>query len=236
MNKFIEKIVVPKSFLITRDCAPVGRDATATAMARLEKDMSGLLEDPVLEPTEKMKLYNQSMNRLLTYDRKQDPEPGDPFPDPVVPVEDPKEDLENDLTITLPPSLRSKGQYLYQKLKGTLQWNDKGEILTEDNQPISGSHITDLINTAIQTQRKIRTLPTGWDILIKSYKKLTFQRGYWGVVPSFNHKRRCGNPNQNPNQILNQNLNQNLNRNLNGNQRFQEKSTSGRVYKRESIP
>ena len=73
MNKFIEKIVVPKSFLITRDCAPVGRDATATAMARLEKDMSGLLEDPVLEPTEKMKLYNQSMNRLLTYDRKQDP-------------------------------------------------------------------------------------------------------------------------------------------------------------------
>ena len=108
MNKFIEKIVVPKSFLITRDCAPVGRDATATAMARLEKDMSGLLEDPVLEPTEKMKLYNQSMNRLLTYDRKQDPEPGDPFPDPVVPVEDPKEDLENDLVITLPPAPVSK--------------------------------------------------------------------------------------------------------------------------------
>ena len=41
MNKFIEKIVVPKSFLNVRDCAPVGRDATATAMARLEKDMSG---------------------------------------------------------------------------------------------------------------------------------------------------------------------------------------------------
>ena len=145
-----------------RDCAPVGRDATATAMARLEKDMSGLLEDPVLEPTEKMKLYNQSMNRLLTYDRNQDAEPVDPFPDPVVPVEDPKEDLEDDLAITLPTSLRSKGQHLYQKLKGTLQWNDKGEILTEDNRPISGSHITDLINMAIRTQRKIRKLPTGW--------------------------------------------------------------------------
>ena len=68
MNKFIEKIVVPKSFLNTRDCVPVGKDATATVMARLEKDMSGLLEDPVLEPTEKMKQYNQSMNLLLTYD------------------------------------------------------------------------------------------------------------------------------------------------------------------------
>ena len=32
----------------------------------------------------------------------------DPFPDPVVPVEDPKEDLEDDLAITLPTSLRSK--------------------------------------------------------------------------------------------------------------------------------
>ena len=80
----------------------------------------------------------------------------------MVPVEDPKEDLEDDLAITRPTSLRSKGQHLYQKLKGTLQWNDKGEILTEDNRPISGSHITDLINTAIQTQRKIRKLPTGW--------------------------------------------------------------------------
>ena len=80
-----------------------------------------------------MKLYNQLMNCLLTYDRKQDPEPVDPIPDPVVSVEDPKEDLEDDLAITLPPSLRSKGQHLYQKLKGTLQWNDKGEILKEDN-------------------------------------------------------------------------------------------------------
>ena len=78
---------MPKSFLNTRHCAPVGRDATA--MARLEKGMSGLLEDPILEPTEKMKLYNQPMNRLLTYDRKQDPEPVDPFPDPVAPVEEP---------------------------------------------------------------------------------------------------------------------------------------------------
>ena len=165
MNKFIKKIVVPKSFLNDRHCAPVGSDATATAMARLEKDISGLLEDTVLEPTEKMKLYNQSMNCLLTYDRKQDPEPVDPFPDPLVPVEDPKEDLEDDLAINLPPSLRSKGQHLYQKLKGTLQWNDKGKILTEDNRPISGSHITDLINTAIRTQRKLPTL-------IKSYKRL----------------------------------------------------------------
>ena len=80
----------------------------------------------------------------------------------MVPVEDPKEDLEDDLAITLPTSLRSKVQYLYQKLKGTLQRNDKCEILTDDNQPISGSHITDLINMAIQTQRKIRKLPTSY--------------------------------------------------------------------------
>ena len=49
------------------------------------------------------------------------PKPVNPFPDPVVPVEDPKENLEYDLAITLPPSLKSKGQHLYQKLKGTLQ-------------------------------------------------------------------------------------------------------------------
>ena len=177
MNKFIKKIVVPKSFLNARDCAPVGRDATATAMARLEKDMSGLLEDPVLEPTEKMKLYNQSMNLLLTYHRKQDP------------VEDPKEDLENDLAITLPPSLRSKGQHLYQKLKGTLQWNDKGEILTEDNQPISGSHITDLINMAIRPHRKIRKLPTGWGYFNQNLQEANIPERLLGRGPQFSTAR-----------------------------------------------
>ena len=43
-----------------------------------------------------------------------------PFPDLMVPVEpfqDPKEDLEDNLAITLPSSMRSKGQLLYQKFK-----------------------------------------------------------------------------------------------------------------------
>ena len=52
----------------------------------------------------------------------------DPFPDPVVPVgpfQVPKEDIEDYLGIS--------GQHLYLKLKVTLQWNDIGEVLTEDN-------------------------------------------------------------------------------------------------------
>ena len=85
---------MPKSFLNTRHSAPVGRNATV--MSRLEKDMSGLLEDLVLEPTEKNEAV-QSVDKLsVTYDQKRNPEPVDPFPDPVVPVEDPKEDLESD--------------------------------------------------------------------------------------------------------------------------------------------
>ena len=36
------------------ETGPVGRDAAATAMARLEEDMSGQLEQPTLEPTEKI--------------------------------------------------------------------------------------------------------------------------------------------------------------------------------------
>ena len=100
------------------------------------------------------------MNHLLTYDQKQDLV--HPFPD-LVPAEDPKEDLENDLAIILPTYLRSKGEHLYQKLTGTLQWNGKGKSLTEDNHSNSGSHITDLINMAIRIQRKLRKLQTGWE-------------------------------------------------------------------------
>ena len=57
MSKFFEKNLVPKTFLNTRHFTPVVRDVIDTAIARFEKDMGGLLEDPILEPTEKMKLY-----------------------------------------------------------------------------------------------------------------------------------------------------------------------------------
>ena len=87
-----------------------------------------------------MKLYNQS-NYLLIYDQNQDFKSLDHFPDPVELFQVSIEDLENGLAITLPTSLSSKGQHLYQKLKGTLQWNGKGEILTEDNPTINESHI-----------------------------------------------------------------------------------------------
>ena len=91
---------------------------------------------------------------MLIYDRKQDLDPVDPFPDPVEPLQSHKEILEDGLAITLPVSLRRKGQHLLQKLKGTLQWNDKYEILTEDNCPISGSHITDLIYRLFECREK----------------------------------------------------------------------------------
>ena len=108
-----------------------------------------------------------------------------PFPYPVVPVEYLKEDLEEDLAITLPTPLRSKDQHLYQKLKGSLQWNDKGEILMEDNHPISRSHITDLINTAIQTKRKIRKFPTGWEYFNQKLQEANIPERLLGRDPQF---------------------------------------------------
>ena len=121
------------------------------------------------------------------------------------------------MAITLLPSLRSKGQHPYQKLKETLQWNDKGEILTEDNQPISRSHITDLINTAIRTQRKIRKLPTGWGYFNQKLQEANILEKSLGHGPQFQPQEEVWKPE--PESDGNQN----------GNQRFQEKK-----YKWES--
>ena len=109
-------------------------------------------------------------------------------------MEDPKEVLEDDLAITLPPSLRSKGLHLYQKLTGTVQWNDKGKILTEDNQPISGSHITDLINTAMRTQRKIRKLPTSWGYFNQKLREANIPERLLGCGPQFQPQEEVWKP------------------------------------------
>ena len=67
----------------------------------------------------------------------------------------------------------------------TVQWNDKGEILTEYNRPISGSHITDLINMAIRTQRKIRKLPTGWGYFNQKLQEANIPERLLGRGPQF---------------------------------------------------
>ena len=136
MSRYIEKIVIPKSSLHTM-AGPIRRGVVGVA-SHTTNTMSDLLENTSLKRDEKMKMYNQSLNRLMALDQQISHFPNKKPPgvpgvvvnrDPPTPPRDPPtEPPHQDISSTLPPTLRTKGSALLRNLAPTLQWNDREEI------------------------------------------------------------------------------------------------------------
>ena len=115
MSRYIEKIVIPKSSLQCHQ-HPSGRGVPGIAK-NIKTEMNEVLENPVLKQEEKMKVYNQSLDRLLTYDQ-QLPKPRlstivPPHPPPPPQPEESQMDAlvaeeEEDISSSLPRLLRQK--------------------------------------------------------------------------------------------------------------------------------
>ena len=172
MSRYIEKIVIPKSSLQCHQ-HPSGRGVPGIAK-NIKTEMNEVLENPFLKQEEKMKVYNQSLDRLLTYDQQ--------LPKPrlsnIVPPPPPQQQEsqtvalgakgeEEDISSSLPPTLKTKGSALLRRLKTSLEWNDRGEILSAHGKPIPGTNITDLIHTAVRVHRKPKCWPKGWTYFLQ---------------------------------------------------------------------
>ena len=168
MSRYIEKIVIPKSSLQCHQ-HPSGRGVPGIAK-NIKTEMNEVLENPVLKQEEKMKVYNQSLDRLLPYDQ-QLPKPRlstivPPHPPPPPQKQESQMDAlvaeeEEDISLTLPPTLKTKGSALLRKLKTSLEWNNRGD------KPIPGTNITDLIHTAVRVHRKPKRWPKGWTYFLQ---------------------------------------------------------------------
>ena len=174
MSRYIKKIVIPKSSLQCHQ-HPSGRGVPGIAK-NIKTEINEVLENPVLKQEEKMKVYNQSLDHLLTYDQ-QLPKPRlstivPPHPPPPPQQQESQMDAlvaeeEADISSSLPPTLKTKGSALLRKLKTSLEWNNRGEILSEHGKPIPGTNITDLIHTAVCVHRKPKRWPKGWTYFLQ---------------------------------------------------------------------
>ena len=196
MSRYIEKIVIPKSSLHTTRGVP-GRGLVSVAN-RTSRDMGEILEDTSLKRDEKVKLYNQALHRLLTYDQQflpthpplsppgnlnvqqQQQQDTDPSPSP----REEEEEEEEHIASTLPPTLRAKGRDLLRRLSPTLQWNDRGEILSP-GKPILRTNITDLLHTAVRVSKKPKRWPEGWEYFRRRLKEANIPHILLGSGPQF---------------------------------------------------
>ena len=161
------------------------------ALKTLDSEMNDMLSSKQLYDEEKAKLYNQVLQRYLTY---YDQRKGQPLhvklatpksletPKPEESKESSKESTEEETTIptaveeevmkSVPKIYKSGARQLLDKIKensDVLHWNKKGELMYE-NKPISGSHVVDLVNDILRQRKGFE--PVGWSVFARGLARM----------------------------------------------------------------
>lgn len=72
-----------------------------------------------------------------------------------------KEQMRQQLTITTPKPYRNRAQSLFNSIESFLKFNERGELLDENDRIIPNSRVEDLVQHAVRDRRR-QMLPEGW--------------------------------------------------------------------------
>ena len=160
------------------------------ALKNLDSQMGDILSSKELDDEAKARLYNQVLQRYLTY---YDQRKGQPLHVKLTtpkPVETPKPEesseetskeeaetiptsaVEQEVIKSVPKLYKTGARQLLDKLKensDVLNWNDKGELVYE-NKPISGSHMVDLVNDILRHRKGFE--PVGWSVFARGLARM----------------------------------------------------------------
>ena len=160
------------------------------ALKNLDSQMGDILSNKQLDDEAKATLYNQVLQRYLTY---YDQRKGQPLhvklttPKPVEtrkPEESSEEtskessaEAETTSAVeqevkSVPKLYKTGARQLLDKIKensDVLNWNDKGELVYE-NKPISGSHVVDLVNDILRHRKGFESV--GWSVFARGLARM----------------------------------------------------------------
>ena len=149
----------------------------------LNTEMDDVLQRQDMTQDEKAKLYDQSLQRYLTYYDKRMQKHIRVSVVPPTPVEteeteteelpkepEPPGEIENDILESGPATMKSRALQLVKKLKANkdiVGWNDHGQMVFE-GRTIPGTNVIDLINDTLHQRRKFQ--PCGMATVCKSIR------------------------------------------------------------------
>ena len=159
-------------------------------LRNLDSEMTDILSSKELDDEQKARLYNQVLQRYLTYydQRKGQPlhvkistpkavetpkaeENEQPTEEPV-PEKFTSSAVEQEVMKSVPKIYKAGARQLLDKIKehqDVLHWNDKGELLYE-TKPIPGSHLVDLVNDTLRHRKGFE--PVGWSVFARGLARM----------------------------------------------------------------
>ncbi len=150
----------------------------AKAMTFLDQDMEAVLSRHDLNTDEKVKRYNQVLQRYVNYEDKRKEIEQAPIqmqlqapsvtshessvmsPDPI----------EVEVLASVPKTMKKKAELLLQRIKTSpsIRWTEKGELIYKD-QMIPNTNISDLVNDTLRKRKRFE--PEGWQTFAQALKE-----------------------------------------------------------------
>ncbi len=150
------------------------------AMSSLDTDMQEVLSHQNLPLEEKVKSYNQVLQRYMNYKDQQQTAAQAPIKMQMVgptPTGSSSETpsggidlIEQEVLDTVPTRMKKKAQLLLNRLKNSshLRWTDKGELVYKD-QVVSNTNVADLVNDVLRRRKHFE--PHGWQTFAQALKE-----------------------------------------------------------------
>lgn len=160
-------------------------------LRNLDVEMSEILSNKHLDDEEKAKLYNQALQRYLTFydQRKAQPlhvkltsskaeetplqqEKSDTLTESQPNETSEDTAIEEEVMRSVPKVYKTGARQLLDKIKDNrdvLHWNNKGELLYQDK-AISGSHLVDLVNDILRHRKGFE--PVGWSVFARGLARM----------------------------------------------------------------
>lgn len=170
-------VLVPENYLsnMQQQQQQQYRNVQANPLVRsltdLDAEMNSILARQDITDDEKLKLYNQVLNKYLEYDRQRKEK--NPLPVKVIGSIDEKEkpnnskfknektiEIEDEIIDSVPKNSKSKARLLINRLKrnsDVMFWNDRGE-LTYDGKAVPGTSIVDLVRDAMGDRKRFNPI------------------------------------------------------------------------------
>ena len=129
----------------------------------LDQDMQAILQRSDLSDADKVRQYNQVLQRYLEYQDRQPTGPPSALPSP-------RHDLEGDLIHTVPKTMQKKAKALLERIKShpDMNWNERGEFVYQ-NRVVGGSNMVDLINDMLRHRKSFQ--PRGWQAFARALRQ-----------------------------------------------------------------
>ena len=161
-------------------------------LKNLDSEMSDVLSSKQLDDEAKATLYNQVLQRYLTYyDQRKGqtlhvklttPKPAETAK-PEESEETSKEStaeaepiptsaVEQEVMKSVPKLYKAGARQLLDKIKehrDAFNWNEKGELMYQ-NKPITGSHVVDLDNDMLSHRKGFE--PVGWSVFVRGLARM----------------------------------------------------------------